>query len=46
MGHSPLGSHLFTVIDLYLVCLIYSGGELGHIGVAPVKLSNGHLNLE
>lgn len=46
VDHSPLGRHLFTVINLYLVWLIYSGSELGQIEVARIKLSNGHFNLE
>lgn len=46
VDHSPLGRHLFRVINLYLVWLIYSGSELGQIEVAYIKLSNGHLNLE
>lgn len=46
VDHSPLGRHSFTVINLYLVWLIYSGSELGQTEVAHIKLSNGHLNLE
>lgn len=46
VDHSPLGWHLFAVINLYLVWLIYSPSELGQIEVAYITLSNGHLNLE